>query len=260
VAAALAWPWLEDKRELLASFAARAGVLTLETVGDVRAGDPVALVKAELLGPKAAPLVPALLAHLDSELGARALVAAGALAPVEAAARKGVQPALRALARLAPPSAVPVLREVLDGSTGEGRCAAAYGLGRLGAERARLLELLVEQGNTELGKACRDALATMRAVDELLDALSRDDWGLRWAGAVGLGRCGDASARVREALAKSLTHPGGPPISRTAAVTALLQLGEPRASVESLVDAMASYPEPSVREAVPACRETLGAR
>lgn len=164
---ALAWPWPIDKPpQLLLALRARLGEPSLEALLARTSFDPEHLVGVELLGPEAAMLADRLDPVADTEVGARALAAIGAFATLEAAARAGHRPAIRALARSGPASCEATLAATLTRPTDPlARAEAAAGLGRLGVQRELLESTLATCLDSTVANACRAALAAMDATD-----------------------------------------------------------------------------------------------
>jgi hypothetical protein len=252
----LQWPSIEPKTELLETLAERIPAPSLESLkppfGDLD------LCRVEILGAAAAPLIPELGKHLDEELGARALAAAGAWPFLEGAARRGGRPAIRALGRSGPASVVPVLVEVLlHSAEGMARREAAQGLGRLGAAREVLYSVMTTVSDSTVTWPARDALARMGATELLLDGLLSPNWSVRWMAAVGLGAAGNRSPEILTALERAVLAPGGALITRTSAFDALLLLGVDRAHLEVVTAPGLEHPDEDIRRSSKLCLERL---
>ncbi|MBL8924511.1 MAG: HEAT repeat domain-containing protein [Myxococcaceae bacterium] len=255
--AALAWPWPIDKHPGLLE---ELGARLTTTVDELRATDPwkpAHLARLELLGEQAKALAPRLAAFVEDELGARALAAMGAFDVLDASAKRGHRPALRALARSGPAAFEPTLVAALQ-RTGNtlSSAEAAHGLGRLGLGREILAEVLRVAQDTHVTNACRSALAAIGALDELLAALADRDWSVQRAAAEGLGMS-TATPAVLEALRGAVTGAGRQLIVRTTAFRSLQALGVERSTLQALIAQLEGDADPTARRAAKSCAEEL---
>lgn len=254
---ALEWPVVATKPALMESLRRHLTSPSLEALESATTFDRVALGRIVVLGAAAATLTARLEAHVKSELGARALAAVGAFEVLERAARTGVRPALRALARSGPAAVEATLVAVLnDERDPSARMEAAAGLGRLGLAKDLLFSTMSTVRDTQVVEACRDALAAMKATNALLLALESPEWSVRRAAAEGLGLAGVKERSIIEALRQSVMRPRNVTIVVTASFVALQQLGESSADLEALLR-LAQTSGGVEQRAIAACEEHL---
>ena len=247
----LSWPSLEPKSEMLSALAARIGRVTPSTPLE-----DLELCRAELMGASASDLIPELKKHVDQELGARALAAAGAFTFLQEEAVRGCRPAIRALGRSGPAEVAPPLVQVLlNSSEGPARREAAQGLGRLGAGRNELYAVMTTVKDSFVTQPARDALALMGATELLLEGLKSPDWSIRWMAAEGLGSAGKRTPEIIAALERAVLTPGGPPISRTTAFESLRRLGVPGERLDVVVRPGIDHADEDVRRSSALCLE-----
>lgn len=249
----LSWPNIEPKSEMLSALAARIGRVAPSTPLE-----DLELCRAELLGAAASSLLPELKKHVDTELGARALAAAGAFTFLQEEALRGCRPAIRALGRSGPAEVAPTLVQVLlNSSEGPARREAAQGLGRLGAGRHELYAVMTTVQDSFVTQPARDALALMGATELLLEGLISPDWSIRWMAAEGLGSAGRSTPEIISALERAVLTPGGPPISRTTAFESLRRLGVARARLAQVIRPGVQHEDEDLRRSSKLCLEQL---
>lgn len=249
----LSWPSIEPKSEMLSALAARIGRVAPSTPLE-----DLELCRAELMGASANELLPELKKHVDTELGARALAAAGAFTFLQEEALRGSRPAIRALGRSGPAEIAPTLVQVLlNSSDGMARREAAQGLGRLGAGRNELYVVMTTVKDSNVTQPARDALARMGATELLLEGLNSADWSMRWMAAEGLGSAGKSTPEIISALERAVLTPGGPPISRTTAFDSLRRLGATSERLELVVGPGIDHADEDLRRSSRLCLEQL---
>lgn len=216
----------------------------------------LALYQAERLADPA--LVDDLTPYADTELGARALAACGAIGIL---ADSGTPAAARGLGRSGSPDAAPHLVALLEHEQWQVRQSAAWALGELGAGADPLLALL-HSGEPwgQVTRTAAEALARVLDTNSLVSALGDRDWSLRWETAKGIARTGRANAEIIDALRRAAIDPrGNVPAPQCGAVEALLAVGVPRADVQALLEeALASASDENFAKNLRYCLRDLG--